>query len=64
MKPCFSDKSKNSEIIVVIENDEMVMEDEKVALTLNIFLKNIVTSLNSPKFKNCNLLSERIPHPT
>ena len=64
MKPCFSDKSKNSEIIVVIENDEMVMEDDKVALTLNIFFKNIVTSLNTPKFKNCNLLSERIPHPT
>ena len=64
MKPCFSDKSKNSEIIVVTESDEMVMEDDKVALTLNIFFLNIVTSLNTPKFKNCNLLSERIPHPT
>ena len=27
IKPCFSDKSKNSERIVLIENDETVMED-------------------------------------
>ena len=54
IKPSFSDKSKNSERIVLKENDEIVMEDGKVALTLNSFLSNIVTSLNIPKFKNCN----------
>ena len=27
IKPCFSDKSKNSERIVLIENDETVMKD-------------------------------------
>ena len=54
IKPCFSDKSKNSERIVLKENDEIVMEDGKVALTLNSFLSNIVTSFNIPKFKNCN----------
>ena len=64
IKPCFSDKSKNSERIVLNENDEVVMEDDKVALTLNTFFSNIVTSLNIPKFKNCNLLSERILQPT
>ena len=37
MKPCFSDKSENSERIVVIESDKMVMEDDKVALTLHMF---------------------------
>ena len=37
------------------ENDEIVMEDGKVALTLNRFFSNMVTSLNIPKFKNCNL---------
>ena len=64
IKSCFSDKSKNSERIVLNENDEIVMEDDKVALTLNTFFSNIVTSLNIPKFKNCNLLSERILQPT
>ena len=42
--PCFSDKSKNSERIVLNENDEIVMEDGKVALTLNTLFSNIVTS--------------------
>ena len=60
IKPCFSDKSKNSERIVLNENDEVVMEDDKVVLTLNTFFSNIVTSLNIPKFKNCNPLSEGI----
>ena len=60
IKPCFSDKSKNSERIVLIENDEIVLEDGKVALTLSMIFSNIVTSLNIPKFKNSNPLSERI----
>ena len=46
------------------ENDEIVMEDGKITLTLNRFFSNIVTSLNIPKFKNCNPLSERIPQRT
>ena len=37
IKPCSSDKSKNSEKIVLKENDKIVMEDDKVALTLNTF---------------------------
>ena len=44
IKPCFSDKSKNSERIVLNENDEIVMEDDKVPLTLNTLFSNIVTS--------------------
>ena len=64
IKPCFSDKSKNSERLVLTENDKIVLEDGKVALTLNKFSSNIVTSLNIPKFKNRSPLSERIPQPT
>ena len=64
MKSCFSDKSRNSERIVLIEYGKMIMEDNKVALTLNIFFRNIVTSLNIPKIKHCNPLSERIPQAT
>ena len=37
MKPCFFFFFKNSERIVVIESDKMVMEDDKVALTLHMF---------------------------
>ena len=37
IKPSFSDKSKNSERIVLKENDEIVIEDGKVALTLSMF---------------------------
>ena len=40
------------------------MADDKVALKLSTFSSNIVTSLNIPKFKNCNPYSERIPQPT
>ena len=61
IKPCFSDKSKNSERIVLTENDEIVVEDGKLAPTLNTFFSNIVINLNIPKFKNCNPLLERIP---
>ena len=60
----FSDKPKNSERIVLIENDEVVMEDGKVELKLNMFFPNVATSRDIPKFKNCNPLSERIPQPT
>ena len=37
VKLCFSDKSKNYERIALTENDEIVMEDGKVALNLNTF---------------------------
>ena len=30
------------------------MADDKVALKLSTFSSNIVTSLNIPKYKNCN----------
>ena len=30
------------------------MADDKVALKISTFSSNIVTSLNIPKFKNCN----------
>ena len=41
IKPSFSDKSKNSERIVLKENDEIVIEDGKVALTLSMFFFQI-----------------------
>ena len=64
IKPCFSGKFKNSERMVLIEHDRMVMEDGKVLLALNTFFSNTVTRLSIPKFRNCNPLSERTPQPT
>ena len=37
LNPAFSDKSKNSERIVLRENDETAMKNGKVALALNTF---------------------------
>ena len=41
----------------------MVTEDDNVVLTLNIFFSDEVTSLNIPKFKDCNPLYKKIPQP-
>ena len=46
------------ERIVLAENDQIVLEDGIIALTLNTFFLNIVTSLKISKFKNCNPLSQ------
>ena len=63
IKPCFSNKSGYSENIVLGEKNIMVTEDGNFALTLNNVFPNIGTSLNMPKFKDCDPLSERILQP-
>ena len=40
IRPCFSDEFKNSEKIALTENDEIVIEDGKVALSINTFFSN------------------------
>ena len=59
---CLSDKSKNSERIVLKENNIMVTKDDNVAPTLNVF-SNIAASLNMLKFKDCDPFSERMSRP-
>ena len=39
------------------------MVDDNVALTLNSFFSDVVTSLNIPKFKDCNSLFKNIRQP-
>ena len=63
IKPCFSNKSGNSENMVLGEKNIIVTEDGNFALTLNNVFPNIGTSLNMPKFKDCDPLSERILQP-
>ena len=46
-KPCFSDKLKSYEKIILIENDKII-NDKKVASTLNHCFSNIVPSLEIP----------------
>ena len=62
-KSCFSDKSKTSEQKVQIENYKMVTKEHNVAHTLNVSFSDVVTTLNILKFKNCNLLSKKMPQP-
>ena len=57
----YSDKSKSSERIVLIENDEIVMEHCKVALTLNTFFSNIVTRLKFRNLKTVILCQKEFP---
>ena len=58
---CYSDKSKSSERIVLIENDEIVMEHCEVALTLNTFFSNIVTRLKFRNLKTVILCQKEFP---
>ena len=46
IKPLFSDKSKSSENIILLEGEEIISENDKVAETLNDFFTNIVENLN------------------
>lgn len=62
-KSCFSDKSKTSEQKVQTENYKMVTKEHNVAHTLNVSFSDVVTTLNILKFKNCNLLSKKMPQP-
>ena len=47
MKPYFNDKCSRVKTITLVEpNGEIISDDDKVAETLNIHLKNAVESLN------------------
>ena len=46
IKPFFSDKTNLRSQIKLIENDELIQNDDKVAETLNTFFKNAVSTLD------------------
>ena len=45
MKPILSDKIVSKEQILLVENDEIISEDSKIAESLNSFFSNIVENL-------------------
>ena len=45
MKPILSDKIVSKEQISLVENDEIISEDSKIAESLNSFFSNIVENL-------------------
>ena len=49
VKPILSDK-----IILLVENDEIIFEDSKIAKSLNSFFSNIVKNLKIPRYRPYN----------
>ena len=64
VKPFFSNKTVSSETITILDDDEPITDEQKVASTLNDYYSNIVTSLNLPESQNAGPLSDNIDHPT
>ena len=64
VEPFLSKKTIPSEKITLIDDDELLTDEQKVANTLNDFFSSIVTSLNLPESKNANPLSDNMDHPT
>ena len=62
VKPFLSNKTIPSEKITLIDDDELITNDEKVANTLNDFFSTIITSLNLPESENAGPLSDNIDH--
>ena len=51
MKPLFSDKSKSSNTITLVKNDNIISKDEEVAKEFSDFFSNAVENLNIPEIE-------------
>ena len=63
-KPFLSNKTISSEKIALVDDDELITDEQKVANSLNDFFSSIVNSLNLPESQNADPLSDNIDHPT
>ena len=54
MKPFLSDKIVSKEQILLVENEEIISEDSKIAESLNSFFSNIVKNLKIPGYRPHN----------
>ena len=57
VKPFLSNKTISSEKITIINDDELITDELKVANTLNDFFSSIITSLDLAKSQNPHPLS-------
>lgn len=55
---------KNIKKITLIDDDELIFHEQKIAYTFNDFFSNIVISLNLPESQNTHPLSNNIDHPS
>ena len=54
VKPFLSDKIVSKEQILLVENDEIIFEDNKIAEYLNSFFSNIVKNLKISGYRRHN----------
>ena len=64
VKPFFSDKVKSREAIILVNNENTISNENKMANTFNNFLLNIVKNLKIPEYQCENDLHSRLSnHP-
>ena len=64
MKPFLLDKIVSMEQILLVENDEIISKDRKIAEPLNSFFSNIVKNLKIPGYVPHNVsLFENVSDP-
>ena len=64
MKPFLRDKIISKEQILLVENEEIISEDSKIAESLNSFFSNIVKILKNPGYRSHNnSLFENVSNP-
>ena len=51
VKPFFSDKVKSREAIILVDNENAISNENKMANTFNDFLLNIVKNLKIPEYR-------------
>ena len=60
VKPFLSDKIVSKEQILLVENDEIISEDSKIAESLNSFFSNIVKNLKIAGYRPITILYLRM----
>ena len=64
VKPLFSDENSSFSKITLIENKLLLNDDdEKISSTLNDFLSNVVSNLNTPPYKDPSVSPDQFEDP-
>ena len=52
MKPFFTDKGMNHDKIILMEDDEIISENERISESLNNFFADAIINLNIPQYED------------
>ena len=63
VKPLFSDKSSSISKFILIENELLLNDDEKILSTLNDFFSNVVSNLNIPPYEDPSVNADQFEDP-